>query len=99
MSQAEAAIRLGIDYLAFGPVFSSGTKDDTAPEVGLDGLKAVRSRIGEFPLVAIGGITVDRALDVLQAGANSLAVISALLRNPHEIAAQTARLLQTVSRR
>ena len=99
LSQAEAAIRLGIDYLAFGPVFSSGTKDDTAPEVGLDGLKAVRSRIGEFPLVAIGGITVDRALDVLQAGANSVAVISALLRNPHEIAAQTARLLHTVSQR
>ena len=99
LSQAEAAIRLGIDYLAFGPVFSSGTKDDTAPEVGLDGLKAVRSRIGEFPLVAIGGITVERGLDVLQAGANSVAVISTLLRNPHEIAAETARFLHTVSQR
>jgi thiamine-phosphate pyrophosphorylase len=99
LSQAEAATKLAIDYLALGPVFSTGTKDDTAPEVGLDGLKTVRSKIGEFPLVAIGGITVDRALDVLQAGANSVAVISALLRNPYEIAAQTARLLHTVSQR
>jgi len=97
VSQAEAAIRMGIDYLAFGPIFSTGTKDDTAPEVGLDGLKAVRRKIGEFPLVAIGGITLDRALDVLHSGANSVAVISALLRNPHEIAAQTAHLLNTVS--
>ena len=96
LSQAEAATKLGIDYLAFGPVFSTGTKDDTAPEVGLDGLKAVRSKVGEFPLVAIGGITLERALDVLRAGANSVAVISALLRNPHEIAAQTAHLLQCV---
>ena len=93
--QAEAAPRLGIDYLALGPVFSTGTKD-TAPEVGLEGLKAVRSKVGEFPLVAIGGITRDLALDVLHAGANSVAVISALLRNPHEIAAQTAHLLQIV---
>ena len=99
VSQAEAATKLAIDYLALGPVFSTGTKDDTAPEVGLEGLKVVRSKVGEFPLVAIGGITVDRALDVLQAGANSVAVISALLRNPHEIATQTARLLHAVSQR
>ena len=99
LSQAEAATKLGIDYLAIGPIFSSATKEDTAPEVGLDGLKAVRSRVGEFPLVAIGGITVDRALNVLQAGADSVAIISALLRNPHEIAAQTARLLHSISQR
>ena len=97
LSQAEAALRQGIDYLAFGPVFSTGTKDDTAPEVGLDGLKAVRSKIGQFPLVAIGGITIDRALDVLQGGANSVAVISALLRNPDEIATHTAHLIDTIS--
>jgi len=99
LSQADAATKLGIDYLALGPVFSTGTKDDTAPEVGLDGLKAVRSKIGEFPLVAIGGITADRALDVLRAGASSIAVISCLLRNPPEIAAQTAHLLSSVSQR
>ena len=99
LSQAEAAVRQGIDYLAFGPVFSTGTKDDTAPEVGLDGLKAVRSKIGQFPLVAIGGITIDRALEVLQAGASSVAVISALLRNPDEIATHTAHLIDTITRR
>jgi thiamine-phosphate pyrophosphorylase len=99
LSQAEAATKLEIAYLAFGPIFSTGTKVDTSPEVGLDGLKAVRSKIGEFPLVAIGGITADRAFDVLHAGADSVALISALLRNPHEIAAQTAHLLHIASDR
>jgi len=97
LSQAEAATKLAIDYLALGPVFSTSTKDDTAPELGLTGLTEVRNRIAEFPLVAIGGITVDRALEVLHAGANSLAVISALLRNPDQITAQTTRLLHLVN--
>jgi len=97
LSQAEAATKLAIDYLALGPVFSTSTKDDTAPELGLTGLTEIRHRIAEFPLVAIGGITVDRALEVLHAGANSLAVISALLRNPDQITSQTSRLLQLVN--
>jgi len=97
LSQAEAATKLAIDYLALGPVFSTSTKNDTAPELGLTGLTEVRNRIAEFPLVAIGGITVDRALEVLHAGANSLAVISALLRNPDQITAQTTRLLHLVN--
>src|SRR5262249_16117418 len=97
LSQAEAATKLGIDYLAIGPIFSTSTKDDTAPEVGLDGLKAIRSKLGAFPLVAIGGITLDRALDVLHAGANSIAVISALLGNPHEITPRTSRLLDLIA--
>ena len=97
LSQAEAATKLAIDYLALGPVFSTSTKDDTAPELGLTGLTEIRHRIAEFPLVAIGGITVDRALEVLHAGANSLAVISALLRNPDQITTQTTRLLQLVN--
>lgn len=97
LSQAEAATKLSIDYLALGPVFSTSTKDDAAPELGLTGLVQVRNRIAEFPLVAIGGITVDRALEVFHAGANSMAVISALLRNPDEITAQTARLFQLVN--
>jgi thiamine-phosphate pyrophosphorylase len=97
LSQAEAATKLEIAYLAFGPIFSTGTKVDPSPEVGLDGLKAVRSKVREFPLVAIGGITADRALEVLQAGADSVAVISALLKNPHEIAAHTAHLLHAAS--
>jgi thiamine-phosphate pyrophosphorylase len=93
-SQAQAAMNLPIDYLAAGPVFSTSTKDDTAPKLGLEGVREVRNAVGEFQLVAIGGITANTALDVFCAGANSIAIINALLRNPEEISAQTSRLLQ-----
>jgi thiamine-phosphate pyrophosphorylase len=94
LCQAQAALNLSIDYVAFGPIFSTSTKDDTAPELGVQGLREVRNALGEFPLVAIGGITADRALDVVRAGANSVAVISAVLANPEEIADKTSQLLQ-----
>jgi len=97
LSQAQLAIGLPIDYLALGPIFSTSTKDDPAPELGLEGLRQTRHMLGEFPLVAIGGITANRALDVLQAGANSIAIISALMKNPDEITSQTYRLLQLLS--
>src|ERR1051325_11365410 len=58
VDQAISATRLPIDYLAIGPIFNTTTKSDTAPIVGLDGLRTVRRAIGEFPLVAIGGITL-----------------------------------------
>jgi len=79
VDQAISAAKLPIDYLAIGPIFSTMTKSDTAPVLGLDGLRAVRRAIGEFPLVAIGGITSANAREVIDAGADSVAVISALL--------------------
>lgn len=79
VDQAIRAAKLPIDYLAIGPIFSTMTKSDTAPVLGLDGLRAVRRAIGEFPLVAIGGITSANARQVIEAGADSVAVISALL--------------------
>jgi len=82
VDQAIGAIKLPIDYLAIGPIFSTTTKSDTAPVLGLDGLRAVRRAIGEFPLVAIGGITVNNARAVIDAGSDSVAVISALLSGP-----------------
>ena len=97
LSQAQLAIRLPIDYLALGPIFATSTKDDPAPELGLEGFRQIRKVVGEFPLVAIGGITANRALDVLQAGANSIAIIGALLKNPDEITSQTSHLLQLLS--
>src|SRR5207249_2377324 len=57
LSQVLKAIRLPIDYLAIGPIFSTPTKKDTAPELGLQGLREVRKVVGSLPLVAIGGIT------------------------------------------
>jgi thiamine-phosphate pyrophosphorylase len=92
--QAIAATNLPIDYLAVGPIFATQTKSDTAPMLGLDGLRAVWQAIGAFPLVAIGGVTHANAREVIQAGADSVAVISALLSNPNRIPEATLSLLQ-----
>ena len=92
VEQAINAIQQPIDYLAVGPIFSTTTKTDTAPVLGLKGLRAVRDAIGDFPLVAIGGITHANARDVVEAGADSVAVISALLSSPDRITALTQSL-------
>ena len=97
IEQAIEATKLPIDYLAAGPIFATATKTDTAPVLGLDGLRAVRRAIGEFPLVAIGGITSGNARDVLAAGADSVAVISALLSDANSITQTTETLLASLS--
>jgi len=94
IEQAIAATKLPIDYLAIGPIFATTTKSDTAPVLGLEGLRAVRQAIGSIPLVAIGGITSANAAGVIAAGADSVAMISALLSNSHRISEATRSLLQ-----
>lgn len=76
--QAERGAREPVDYLAIGPVFATGTKENPDPVVGLDGVKRVRA-LTHLPLAAIGGITVESAAAVLEAGADSVAVIGDLL--------------------
>jgi thiamine-phosphate pyrophosphorylase len=71
------AVPDGVDYLGVSPVFATPTKTDTAPAFGLDGLRAVRQR-SRWPLVAIGGLHPGNAADVLAAGADGLAVVSAI---------------------
>jgi thiamine-phosphate pyrophosphorylase len=78
VSQALEAAALPIDYLAIGPIFSTRTKENPDPVVGLEGLRTVRDAIGRLPLVAIGGITPANAIDVIRAGADSVAMISGL---------------------
>jgi thiamine-phosphate pyrophosphorylase len=92
IEQAIAATKLPIDYLAIGPIFTTTTKSDTAPVLGLEGLQTVRQAIGTFPLVAIGGITQANAREVIAAGADSVAVISALLSDPTRITQATHEL-------
>ena len=75
--QIAAARAEPIDYLAVGPVYETGTKDTGYRAVGLD-LVRTASAAGGLPVVAIGGITLDRADEVLRAGAASVAVISDL---------------------
>ena len=94
IEQAIAATQLPIDYLAIGPIFATTTKSDTAPVLGIEGLRAVRRAIGSFPLVAIGGITHANAREVIQAGADSVAVISAVLSHSGGIPHAVSSLLQ-----
>jgi thiamine-phosphate pyrophosphorylase len=77
--QIDAALYEPIDYLAVGPIFATGTKDPGYDPVGLD-LVAYAAGKTELPIVAIGGITLERAARVLAAGARSVAVIGDLLR-------------------
>ncbi|MEO6392198.1 MAG: thiamine phosphate synthase [Pyrinomonadaceae bacterium] len=85
LEQAVAAAAMPINYLAIGPIFPTGTKANPDPVVGLEGLRAVRRALPQIPLVAIGGITSKNVRSVIQAGADSVAVISALLREPDRI--------------
>jgi thiamine monophosphate synthase len=62
----------------------------------LDGLRAVRGAIGDFPLVAIGGITHLNAREAVEAGADSVAVISALLADPNHITEMTRTLIESL---
>jgi len=74
--QVRIAVGLPVDYIAIGPIFSTLTKVSTNPAVGLPGLTAVREAVGEFPLVAIGGITAENSRSVLSAGASVVSFIS-----------------------
>jgi len=79
LEQVAAANRTSADYIAFGPIFPTATKQNPDPVVGTELLRQVR-RMTAKPLVAIGGITLERAAEVYRAGADSLAVISDLIR-------------------
>ncbi|MGO9095969.1 MAG: thiamine phosphate synthase [Bryobacteraceae bacterium] len=72
-----AALAEPVDYLAFGPIFPTRSKENPDPVVGLAFLSEAKKGAG--PLVAIGGITRENALDVLAAGADSVAVIHDIL--------------------
>lgn len=94
VEQAVAAAALPIDYLAIGPIFATTTRENPAPVVGLEGVRAVRSAIGRhLPLVAIGGITPANSREVIAAGADSVAMISGLLADPRRVSATLRSLL------
>ena len=92
IERARHALTLPIDYLAFGPVYSTETKQNPDPIVGLKALGEVKEMAGSLPVVAIGGIDESRVHDVLMAGADSIAIISALLAPPSDIAEKLRNL-------
>jgi thiamine-phosphate pyrophosphorylase len=69
------------DYLGFGPIFTPGAKQDHDQVVGIEGLRTIRT-LTPLPIFAIGGITVEKVGEVMKAGANGVAVISAILKAP-----------------
>lgn len=92
--QAIEAVKMPLDYIAIGPIFATSTKENPDPVVGLDGLKTVRDAIGDFPLVAIGGIGIETAKEVLEKGASSIALISQILNKPEEITQTLSRFVK-----
>lgn len=97
IQQAKLATSFPVDYLAFGPVFRTVTKENPDPSTGQTVLREVRAIKGSLPLVAIGGITFSNALDVLKAGADSVAVIAALLGDPLKIPENMSKMLSATS--
>lgn len=91
-----AADREPVDSIAIGPVFGTTSKSDTDPIVGLEGVRYARSLTSKS-LIAIGGITLANAPSVLAAGADSLAIISAVF-GPNRSPGQAARAFLAISR-
>ena len=86
LEQVKAALDLPIDYLAFGPVFSTTSKGRPDPVVGLEGVRDARRLAGNLPIVAIGGVTLTTLNATLRAGAEAVALISAVLAGGSGIA-------------
>jgi thiamine-phosphate pyrophosphorylase len=82
LEQFERAAATSADYIAVGPLFATSTKANPDPVVGTDLLRQVRP-LTDKPIVAIGGITLDRATEAFGAGADSVAVISDILLAPN----------------
>jgi len=98
LQQFEAAVESGADYIAVGPIFATGSKANPDPVVGVDFIRHVR-KLTRKPIVAIGGITAERAQEVLEAGADSIAVIRDILsaKNPAARVRQYLKILPTAA--
>jgi len=92
LAQVKEADAGPADYIAIGPVFPTTGKKNPDLVVGLEGVRAARAATSK-PLVAIGGITRSNAKSVIDAGADSVAVISGLLSSPRKMAEEFLRLL------
>jgi len=88
IKQVREALTFPVDYIAYGPIFDTKTKLDPDTAVGITPLNQVRETIGEANLVAIGGIDGRNYRSVLDAGADSVAIIRAILSNPEHIEAK-----------
>jgi thiamine-phosphate pyrophosphorylase len=92
LDQVREADAMPIDYIAAGPVFATASKANPDPVVGLEGIRRAR-RATAKPLVAIGGITRKNCRQVMDAGADAVAVISDLLESPVKAVEEFLRVL------
>ena len=90
--QVRAADQTSVDYIAVGPVFATASKANPDPLIGLEGVRRARE-LTRKPLVAIGGITRANCFSVIEAGADAVAAISDLLREPGKSAEAFLRIL------
>lgn len=97
VEEARDAEAAGADYIGFGPIFPTGTKTGTRPVVGLEGIRKVKTAV-RIPVMAIGGITLDQVSDVIGAGADGVAVISAIVGSGRITAACREFLAQITDR-
>lgn len=96
VEQALLAAEMAVDYMAIGPIFATSTKQASSDSpIGLEELRLVRKVVGNTPLVAIGGITAGNSRNVLDSGADAVAVISALWNPTEKSPSQTKSLFQT----
>jgi thiamine-phosphate pyrophosphorylase len=93
LAQAELAANMPVDYVAFGPIFKTSTKENPDPIIGLEALRAVRTIVGALPLVAIGGITLANAEEAWRAGADAVSSIAALVSDPSRISENMRQML------
>ena len=95
MADAIAATKGGADYLGVSPIYDTPTKTDTAPALGLEGLAEIRRTV-KTPLVAIGGLNLDNAADVIRSGADGVAVVSAIVsaEDPENAARQLKKVIR-----
>ena len=91
--QLERAAQLPVDYVAVGPVFTTGSKANPDLVIGLEGVRQAR-QITAKPLVAIGGITRQNCKSVLEAGADTVAVIADVVESPRKATEEFLRILR-----
>ncbi len=99
LENAVAAERGGADYIGVSPIFDTPTKTDTAPALGLEGLRDIRAAVN-IPLVAIGGLKRDNVAEVVKNGADGIAVVSAIVaaEDPAKAARELLEVIQAARR-
>lgn len=86
IAEAKQAVKQSVDYIGFGPIYSTATKEDAKEAVGTDAVRKMRAEGIDLPLVAIGGINEANAAEIMKAGADGISLISAISQasNPSE---------------